>query len=98
MHPAPRPAHLRRRYLRRRLTVGLVAVATPAVMAIGVAHAGASRDADPPVRYVVQPGDTMWSLAQRLPHEGSVSSYVDELVEANGGAALAVGQVIVLPG
>ncbi len=46
--------------------------------------------------YVVQPGDTMWSIASSLT-DGSVRDYVRQLVELNGGASLDVGQPLVLP-
>ena len=47
--------------------------------------------------YVVQPGDTIWSIAQRFHGEGSQMRYVDALVAINGGSALQVGQVMTLP-
>ncbi|MCU1389531.1 MAG: hypothetical protein JWL72_2869 [Ilumatobacteraceae bacterium] len=47
--------------------------------------------------YLVQPGDTLWSLAQLFHGTQSVSSYVDSMVDRNGGAALQVGQVLTLP-
>jgi Tfp pilus assembly protein FimV len=42
--------------------------------------------------YVVQPGDTVWSIAEQLAPAGDVRGMVDRIVELNGGAALAVGQ------
>jgi hypothetical protein len=47
-------------------------------------------------RYVVQPGDTLWSIASSLT-EGSVRGYVDDLIELNGSASIDVGQALVLP-
>ena len=47
--------------------------------------------------YVVQPGDTMWSLAQRFHGGHSMTSYVDAMVKANGGATLRAGQTLILP-
>jgi hypothetical protein len=46
--------------------------------------------------YVVQPGDTMWSIASSLT-SGSIRGYVADLVALNGGASLDVGQILVLP-
>lgn len=46
--------------------------------------------------YVVQPGDTMWSIASSLA-TGSIRGYVADLVSLNGGASLDVGQILVLP-
>ena len=67
-----------------------------------VANRGASPASGSSVRpaiatYVVHHGDTMWSIAAT--HRGSLSQsdYVDLLVQANGGAALQVGQQIELP-
>lgn len=47
--------------------------------------------------YVVQPGDTLWSIASSLT-DGSIRSYVADLIELNGGASIDVGQLLVLPG
>ena len=51
----------------------------------------------PVVGYLVQPGDTLWSIARRLQPEGDVRALVHQLVAANGGAELHVGQRLVLP-
>lgn len=47
---------------------------------------------------VVQPGDTLWSIARRLDPGGDVRPLVDRLVAANGGTALQPGQQLVVPG
>jgi len=49
--------------------------------------------------HVVQPGDTMWSVARALqPGGGDLRPLVDALVEANGGSALLrVGQRLTVP-
>ncbi len=50
-----------------------------------------------PVVYVVQPGDTLWSIAGSINPEGrDVRSTVDRLVEVAGGPILQPGQRIVL--
>ncbi len=46
--------------------------------------------------YVVRPGDTLWSIASSLT-DGDISSFVDDLVAANGGASIDVGQRLVIP-
>jgi hypothetical protein len=48
--------------------------------------------------YVVQPGDTMWTIARRLDPDGDVRATVDELVERHGSAAVDVGDRLPLAG
>ncbi len=102
-----------RTYRRRRLAVLLAAIATFLVGPMAASRAVAAfRDvpasvperrpapATPSVEtggYVVQPGDTLWSIARRLQPEGDVRALVHQLVAVNGGAALGVGQRLVLP-
>ena len=51
-----------------------------------------------PVIYVVQPGDTLWSIAERVNPPGRDLRYtVDRLSEATGGSLLHPGQRIVIP-
>ncbi|MFZ6004987.1 MAG: LysM peptidoglycan-binding domain-containing protein [Actinomycetota bacterium] len=47
--------------------------------------------------HVVQPGDTLWSIARSLDPDGDVRLTVDRLVDLNGGAPLSVGQRLDLP-
>jgi Tfp pilus assembly protein FimV len=42
--------------------------------------------------YVVQPGDTIWSIAHDLDPTGDTRALVDRIVALNGGAALDTGQ------
>jgi Tfp pilus assembly protein FimV len=42
--------------------------------------------------YVVQPGDTIWSIAHELDPSGDARAMVDRIVALNGGAALQPGQ------
>jgi hypothetical protein len=51
----------------------------------------------PAKAYVVQPGDTLWSIGQRFHGQTSLVDYVDALVSANGGTQLQVSQAITLP-
>ena len=46
--------------------------------------------------YVVQPGDTLWSIASSLT-DGDIRSFVDDLIDLNGTASVDVGQRLVLP-
>jgi Tfp pilus assembly protein FimV len=47
--------------------------------------------------YLVEPGDTLWSIARGLQPEGDIRPLVRSLVDANGGAELSVGQRLVVP-
>jgi hypothetical protein len=47
--------------------------------------------------YVVQAGDTLWSIGQRFHGHTVLADYVDSLVEANGGTRIQVSQAIALP-
>jgi LysM repeat protein len=47
--------------------------------------------------YIVQPGDTLWSIGQRFHGHTSLADYVDALVSANGGTGLQVSQALALP-
>ncbi len=69
-----------------------VASAVPAAMpVVAQSTAGAA------LTYIVQPGDTLWSLARRFHGGKNLSGYVDSLVYANGGATVRSGQVLRLP-
>lgn len=48
--------------------------------------------------YVVQPGDTLWSIAASLDLDGDIRAVVGELADRTGGAALQPGQRIRLDG
>jgi LysM domain len=47
--------------------------------------------------YVVQPGDTLWSIAVRLEPHRDPRPLVDRLVAEHGSATLVVGERIALP-
>ncbi len=47
--------------------------------------------------YVVQPGDTLWSIGQRFHGDAPLADYVDALVSANGGTKLQISQALALP-
>ena len=48
--------------------------------------------------YIVEAGDSQWSIARaRAPHR-DVRAYVDELSDLNGGTTIQPGQRLVLPG
>src|SRR5262245_25214613 len=58
---------------------------------------GPSADVATRTFYVAQPGDTFWSIARRLQPDVDVRALVDAIVRVNGGAALDVGQRVVVP-
>ncbi len=58
------------------------------------AAAGATASAS---TYVVQAGDTLWSIGQRFHGQTSLSDYVDALVAANDGTKLQISQALTLP-
>jgi Tfp pilus assembly protein FimV len=80
----------------------LVLVAVTAARLVGgfftdSADAAAATGAEGPVVAVVQPGDTLWTIAADLDADGELRSVVDALVELNGSSTLTVGQRLVLP-
>jgi LysM repeat protein len=109
--PQPRPAGPTHDvFVRRRIAAALAALVgllfvLGGVVAAERALAGrggvpASAPAAQPVQsapYVVQPGDSLWSIARRFRGDRSLASYVDELVRANGGPHIEVGQRLALP-
>ena len=47
--------------------------------------------------YIVQPGDTLWSIGERFHGQAVLVDYVDSLVAVNGGTELQVSQALALP-
>ena len=47
--------------------------------------------------YIVQSGDTLWSIADQFRGDVGHSRYVDALIDSNGGTAIQIGQVVRLP-
>jgi LysM repeat protein len=104
--PAALPARTRRHpaavYARRRLVV----LAMAALLVAAIAFALTARGGTPAVGegepisatvHVVQPGETMWSIASELDPNGDPRALVDRLAELNGGSAVQIGQRLVLP-
>lgn len=96
--PVTRPGA--RTFRRRRLAV-LAAAVLPVVAVIGLASISSS-DAPAPTPaahgagaglvYVVQPGDTVWSIARKIDPTGDTRETVDRIVHLNGSASLQPGQ------
>jgi nucleoid-associated protein YgaU len=97
--PAPPSRACRRR---GRATAAAAALAVSAAVGLGALRgqdrpAAAGPAARPGTVHVVQPGDTLWSVARRLAPDGDVRAVVDRLAAAHGGTALAPGDRIPLP-
>lgn len=92
-------------FVRRRVLVAVVFIAMFVAFTIGasrvLANRGGAPASTPAVRpastYVVQPGDTVWSIADQLRGGATQVDYVDALVASLGSASLQVGQLITLP-
>jgi LysM domain len=100
-------------YARRRLMVILSLVAIVLVLFVGTGHVVANRGGAPasasmirpatpaapaPANvYIVQSGDTLWSIGERFHGHTSLADYVDSLVSSNGGTELQVSQALTLP-
>jgi hypothetical protein len=96
---------------RRRRALALAALATLAVVVVLLVGAISTRLAGgghpstavgAPSRiasaeWVVQPGDTLWSIAAELAPDVDPRATVDRLVAANGNEPLEVGQRLVVP-
>lgn len=55
-------------------------------------------DGAPIVRiHVAEPGDTLWSIADRYRGEVDQDRFVDALIDVNGGTLIQVGQAVRLP-
>jgi nucleoid-associated protein YgaU len=111
--PAHRPvrAPSRRVALRRRRLVAVAALVV-LVLALQLAvHVATAWLGDGPLAvpeprsgaavaasvYVVQPGDTLWTLARRAQPTGDIRPLVGRLAEARDGRPLQAGQRLVLP-
>ncbi|MDQ1423189.1 MAG: hypothetical protein QOD72_687 [Acidimicrobiaceae bacterium] len=64
--------------------------------AVGSVPASAPERGPEPVVYVVQPGDTLWSIARQVQPTGDVRRLVERLERDNHGARLQVGDRLML--
>jgi len=103
-HPFEHDLGMHRTYVRRRRTVGIVGVALVAVLVSPLA-AGAVRRGEAPVPpaqqvVVVQAGDTMWSIAQRVRPGVDPRATIAEIERSNASidpGALVPGQSLAVP-
>jgi Tfp pilus assembly protein FimV len=94
---APRPTREVNRMRARVLAIALV-VAGSLVVVPGLARGDGPDRPAPRVTYVVEPGDTLWSIARRVAPGRDPRPVVDGLIEANdvrGG--LQAGQELSIP-
>ena len=78
---------------------GAVAACAVVLVGLGLA-AGVHGDTRPATTVVVQPGDTLWSIAAERYPSDDVRIRVQDIEEANGlrGPQIEVGQTLRLPG
>ena len=91
-------------YVRRRIGVLAFLFALVGTLGVTAQQGLADRGGDPASAsaigqstYVVQPGDTLWAIAQRVYAGDDLAGYVDVLVSLNGGAQIIAGQQLLLP-
>jgi len=93
------------RYRIRRVVAGTILTIIGALVWTVLAHvAGLNNDivgADispnaPQEIYVVQSGDTLWSIAMTFDADGDPRDTIDQLAELNGGSNLYIGQRLIL--
>ena len=92
-------------YRRRRAAAAAIVVALFLAVQGLLATVGGSAATERPApvadaefsAYVVQPGDTFWSIARRVQPDGDPRPLVDRLVADHGRAVLEVGERIALP-
>lgn len=88
---------MRYRVRKALVVIGLVA----ALFAPGIARVGARQTHAPAPRlvHVVQPGDTLWTIARKIEPRGDVIETVQRLIDANRlrGASVRPGQPLFLP-
>lgn len=105
---ARRPDHTGRRAGGARVVVLVVLMITLAMAwsiagwvagpGSGVDPVGAGTTPEAQTIVVVQPGDTLWSIAGELDPDGDLRATVDRLADRNGGPSLTVGQRLVVSG
>ncbi len=105
IHREARTRELRRTYRRRQLGVIVASITLALASLVGVSTifgASAAANGSPangvtaPKYVVAQPGDTLWSIGQRIAPNAAITDVVDELVRLNG-TAISAGQLVRIP-
>ncbi len=102
---ARRPHHV---YIRRRIAAASVLFSLVAALGLGAGNVLANRGGAPAstsavrheasaATYLVQPGDTMFSIAEMHRGDAELMAFVDKLIARNGGTSLQIGQLVSLP-
>jgi hypothetical protein len=85
----------RRRLLAAALGLGLVLTVARAGAALGGVSTTVTSERHPHVEsVVVQPGDTLWSIAERIAPDRDPRQVVDALVEARGSSTIVPGETL----
>jgi LysM domain len=89
-------------FLVRRLVAALlvtlaVVMAGQVFSAVRSSNATSTRPAALTV-HVVQPGESLWTIARAVRPHGDLSHLVDAMIRANGGSTIQVGQELAIPG
>lgn len=104
--PAPRPTRLRLTVRGRRVLATLASLPAVVALTIAVVSGGgaiASSDAGAPAgsfaTVTVMPGESLWSIAERVAPTADPRDVVDEIMRLNAlaGAGLDAGQSIAIP-
>jgi hypothetical protein len=105
VHRQPRPratrskraVYMRRRLIAASLGLGIVLTAAHAGLALGGSTTTPGRSPHPQiVKFVVQQGDTLWSIAERIAPSSDPRRVVDDLAAQLGTSDLQVGQALSL--
>ena len=101
VHRQPRPratrskraVYMRRRIIAASLGLGIVLTAAHAGLALGGSTTTPGRSPHPQlVSVVVQPGETLWSIAERIAPSRNTADVVDEWAEQLGTSDVRAGQ------
>ena len=95
-------------YRRRRAAAAIMVTSVSSVLGLGVhgvltgpggvpASAAGAATAPGVASVRAEPGDSLWSIAERFHGDVGLARYVDALIDLNGGTQIAAGQLVRLP-